>query len=360
MKQTIQLIKYFSRRPTISLFLLAFIIRLAYFLLIAPWQPQVVQDVIIKKDAVGYQQLALNLKENAVFSTSKSSPYKPNLLRTPLYPALLAGIYGIFGENIWVVLYIQIFLGICTVLLAYAIGIQYFNHKTAFLSALLFSFDYTTVFYTLNLLTETLFTFLFMLTIYFLTRYFNHQPLAIYDPRSSNSGQFDPGLNSRMNALFSGLHFPLLLSGFFLALATLTRPVSVYFFLFLLPVFFMKFKKQRLKAALTFSLFTLTFLLALSPWLIRNYRVSGKITVSSQQEKALNWAFPRLHRSFQHPLRKGSWKFEDITHDLEHLGVGVVQLFTTIGSSGVPRMLGLTYRHTEYSDQQQGLIHPFC
>ncbi|MEZ4747629.1 MAG: hypothetical protein R3C41_16290 [Calditrichia bacterium] len=31
---------------------------------------------------------------------------------------------------------------------------------------------------------------------------------------------------------------------------------------------------------------------------------------------------------------------------------GVLQLFTTIGSSGLPRMLGIDYNHTEYKDRR--------
>ncbi|MCB0266033.1 MAG: hypothetical protein KDH98_23020, partial [Calditrichaeota bacterium] len=69
-----------------------------------------------------------------------------------------------------------------------------------------------------------------------------------------------------------------------------------------------------------------------------------------------NWALPKLAHSWRHPDSPSAWELKDFIHDAKHLGTGVLQLFTTIGSSGLPRMLGIDYHHTEYKDQQAGLI----
>ncbi len=338
--QIINAVKWLSKRPALSLFLIALTVRLGYFLAVGPWEHQVARDVILQKDAAGYQQLATNLLERGRFSTAKKPPYKPHTLRVPAYPLFIAGVYKIVGIHPWVVLLLQVFLGACTALLVYRIGRQFFTANIAFLGGLLFTVDYSAMFYASNLLTETLFTFLFALHIYFLTRYFTTST------RPPKSNIHNPT---------SKIPF-LLLAGLFLGIATLTRPVSVYFFLFLLPVFFLYFRHHKTKAIVTFLLLTFSFLLVLSPWLIRNYEVKGKIMVSSQQADALYWAFPRLHRSFQHPFRQGSWKWEDIQHDVQHFTKNAYGLFFTIGSSGIPRLLGFDYEFTDVSQfKKKGL-----
>ena len=89
----------FSKHPTLTIFLIALALRLLYFGAVSPWQPEVQKTVIIKKDAVGYHQIAKNYLDMGIHTKSQYLPHNPDIKRVPLYPMLLAGVYGTFGEK---------------------------------------------------------------------------------------------------------------------------------------------------------------------------------------------------------------------------------------------------------------------
>jgi hypothetical protein len=124
-----------------------------------------------------------------------------------------------------------------------------------FLAGCLLAVDFASLLYANTLMTETLFTFLFLVSIYFLVQFLK----------------------------ISSIKF-LVWGGLFMGMATLCRPVSLYFPVFVVPFFIFSsfFKRTRLVSHITNGLvFVLIFLLALSPWLIRNTIVSGFPHISS-------------------------------------------------------------------------------
>lgn len=81
------------------LFMLALLPRLAYVL----WRWPVLPDWNI--DAIGYQQLAINVLDRGVFSLNTEAPFLPDAVRTPGYPIAIAAIFAVFGrEPRWVLL----------------------------------------------------------------------------------------------------------------------------------------------------------------------------------------------------------------------------------------------------------------
>src|SRR5215467_5749266 len=50
-------------------------------------------------DSLDYQRLAVNLIEGHGFSRDSSAPYRPDILRTPAYPGLLAALYLCGGPS---------------------------------------------------------------------------------------------------------------------------------------------------------------------------------------------------------------------------------------------------------------------
>ncbi|MEZ4747630.1 MAG: glycosyltransferase family 39 protein [Calditrichia bacterium] len=146
--------------------------RLGLFFFIQPWQINQETKVILKKDAVGYHQIAKNYLDMGIHTKSKQLPHNPDKVRVPLYPMFLAGVYGVFGEKPWLVLFFQIIIGAFTSVMVYKTARYYIRESPAFLAGLLYCLDYTAIFYTSNLLTETLFICLLVLHIYFLTLFF--------------------------------------------------------------------------------------------------------------------------------------------------------------------------------------------
>ncbi|PQP35626.1 hypothetical protein C6A37_01635 [Desulfobacteraceae bacterium SEEP-SAG9] len=227
----------------------AILLRLIFFLTVNPWNDHILKDKIIVNDALQYHNLALEILEDLSFSST---------IRTPGYPSFIAMIYLIFGVRPWVVLFIQLLLNIFSLIMVYLLSKMFFNNKISIIATFLYAIDPHVIFYSTTLLTDTLFVFLFLSSILSLIQ----------------------GL-SNQKALF------LFLTGFFLGLATLVRPISQYFiFIVLLIVLFYPDIKWsfRLKAI---PCFLFIFILTISPWMFRNYSQYGRLSLTSMQGSTL-------------------------------------------------------------------------
>lgn len=254
----------------IIIFFIALSLRLVLFLAVGSWNDEVLKERIFNPDAKGYHNIAINLLENNAFSSKESPPYIPNIFRTPIHPFFIASVYTLFGYKPYIAIFFQLIIGSITCILTYKIGKTAFNEKIAFLASLLMALEYSSILYSNMLLTETLFTFLFITHIYFLIKFIKEN-------------------NNKM----------LVYSSVLLGISTLCRPISIYFFIFLIPVFFLHFRKSLRKGTLRYAILTLIFFLTVTPWMVRNYQVSGKFMVSSAQEKALRWYLPYLIKNRQ-------------------------------------------------------------
>lgn len=218
---------------------------MAFFISLQPWDKEVVDKTIVISDAIGYNQLALSLVTNKSFNHFDN-------LRTPGYPVFIALIYDISNESVWFVLFVQILLSLISVFLVFKIASKIFSENIALLSAFLFAIDINQAYYTLTLLTETLFVTLFISSIYFLCK------------------------SLKENTLLS-----VFVSALLLGVATLVRPVS-----FLFPVVavfsLLLFMSQKVKLNLIYSLiFIVIYIASISPWLIHNYSKYGEAKLTS-------------------------------------------------------------------------------
>jgi 4-amino-4-deoxy-L-arabinose transferase-like glycosyltransferase len=187
----------------------------------------------------------------------------PEIIRTPVYPFILA-ISRWIGSEIMFTILLQIFLSSLSVLIIYKIILNiYKKDNYAILGSLLYSIEPFSVIYSCQLVTETTFTFLFILSIYYLTKYF--QSFSMSD------------------IIFSGL---------FLALSAYTRPVALYlpFIIFMVVlayyIFTMHYTK---KLVLHLFIFLFVSMFALLPWLIRNGLVANYWKFCALQD--LVWYF---------------------------------------------------------------------
>lgn len=152
--------------------LLSFILRLA-LPLVAVALNNGDLTVFHRNDTKSYLLPAIELLDHGQFTSNGN----PELLRTPGYVLFL--IPGIILGNVEVVtIILQIILTCLTVYFVYKISLILFrNYQIATVSALLYAMDPISIYYTSSIMSETLFTFLTVLFIFYILNYLKSQQL---------------------------------------------------------------------------------------------------------------------------------------------------------------------------------------
>lgn len=220
------------RRKLLLVFAAALLVRAAYSAAFPPGA--------LVNDARGYDVIGWNLASGAGFSLE---PGVPTPVRAPLFPALLAAVYAVFGHHPALGALAQALLGALACLLVFDIAARLWDRRTALLAAWLAALMPVSVVYSGLLLSETLFTALFLLS------------LAAF-LRSEGGGR-------------AGW---LAASGAALALATLTRPTTILFPGAAALALLIGGGRRPAAAIL---LFLLAFALVIAPWTARNYKRFG-------------------------------------------------------------------------------------
>jgi len=210
------------------IFITAFIVRLFYIKITG------IND-FLDPDSVQYLSYANNLLAGNGYADGKWQAFRP-----PGYPFFVALIYFLFGKSVITLKIIQALISSFIPVLVYFIGQKIMDKKYSLLSAFYACFYLGLYQEPAHLLSEAVFTPLFVLSILFL-------------------------LKINENNIFS------FLSGITLGLTTFSRPVG----LLILPVsilwLLLKFKKKEfIKISL---LLILGFITILLPWWIRNYKI---------------------------------------------------------------------------------------
>jgi 4-amino-4-deoxy-L-arabinose transferase-like glycosyltransferase len=225
-------------RSLFYIFLIALGVRLIFAALYS-WVPD---------DALGYDTLARNILAGNGFSFQLSPPFEPTLYRTPVYPAFLAALYGVFGFHETVVYVAQAILGALTSCLIFFVARRYLTQGPALLVALINAIYPLTARFVATRLSETLFTFLMCGAVYLVIRAVQQKSAWPW-----------------MSA-----------AGAMLGVAILCRPENMFFPFFLAGMFLLahRFRKPwwKLSAVLVAS-----SLIVVAPWLVRNYTITGKI-----------------------------------------------------------------------------------
>lgn len=193
-------------------------------------------------DARAYDQIAVNLLAGNGFreDVKRSYLFDTAMLRAgPGYEFFLAGIYALFGHHYEAVWVVQAFLHTFSALLLFFIAKKLFGEKGTWIgmiAALFFAFSPDLIENSAMLMTETLYLFLTIFTVWCF--------LFVFEKTDSARS---------------------LLLGVVMGLAFLTRPPLLLF----IPFFLFFFWKQ--KAWLQGGIFLLSFTVILLPWMIRNY-----------------------------------------------------------------------------------------
>lgn len=203
----------------------------------------------------GYFEIAQNLLAGNGFARLAPPPVIPDSVRTPLYPLIIAGLQATFGGS-KALLILQILLGGLTAVITWLFAKEFLGDGVAaLLTGLAVALEPLGAYLSGIMLTETVFTFLFLLTIYLFTRYLKNPRLLL-----------------------------LILFSLLLGATTLVRPTTQYLPLFLIFIMWLSNERRVTKVLCIRALILLgVFLLVLSPWLYRNYEVFGSANLNVQQ-----------------------------------------------------------------------------
>ncbi|HQR68101.1 MAG TPA: glycosyltransferase family 39 protein, partial [Thermoanaerobaculia bacterium] len=207
-------------------------------------------------DSATYIGPAKALLETGRYATGPEPGAGPELVRTPGFPALLALVFALFGERLWVVSALGALFAAATALAVLFLLAGPFGERAAAWAAVLLTFEPGSFFRSFDVLSETVFTLLLVLGLAAL--------VACVRP-----GALRPA--------------PALLGGGALALATLVRPILVHLLpllaLLLLAVALRRRGTVRERAAVV-GAFLLVPALLVGGWMARNARVGGAFSLA--------------------------------------------------------------------------------
>jgi hypothetical protein len=233
------------RRRYILLFAIDLLLRVPVILLVMANPARAVP----MGDPPGYLRLAVNLTEHGVYSQAAAVPYLPDADRTPGYPLFLASIFAIAGPSMAAVAVAQSVLHALTGLLVARLGENLFGSaRIGSAGALCWAAAPIPAIFCGILLTETLFTPVFLLTLLLLSK------------------------PSVRRAAFAGG-----IAG----IGILIRPIAFLIWPALFPTFVIRSRGR--KAMVDFAAFSAVLAAVLSPWMYRNAVVFGTPTLAAVQ-----------------------------------------------------------------------------
>lgn len=197
----------------------------------------------------GYEAIAINWLERGVFALQDDTP---TASRLPLYPGLIAACYAVVGFHPLSVMLVQVLLSTATGYVLYLLAKNVVDRRTAIVSLLLFILHPQVNNFVFRCATETLFIFLTMGLVYSMVRY-----------------------------LQTTKRKDMMVFAIFLGLSLLTRQTFMYLALLSIPMLLLSrmHKQGALKILRHIGLAVATVALIITPWLVRNYSLSGHFPV---------------------------------------------------------------------------------
>lgn len=213
-------------------------------------------------DATMYDTLGLNLAKGYGYVDEN---LELTMGREPAYPFFLALVYSIAGHNYSLIRFAQIILFLLTVIFTYKIAKIVFDKEAAGCAMIMTAFFPPLVNYPAYILSETLFTFLLALFVFFCMKLYTNNKSVYY-----------------------------FLSGVTLGILMLCKSVMLFF----IPVLFLwgiLFSKSRMRI---FLMILVSMGIAL-PWMYRNYIKFDTFALRGGSELALCVKSQKLDYGFQ-------------------------------------------------------------
>ncbi len=239
-------------------------------------------------DSTQYSTLPDNILNYGNFSLQPGSNGNPETFRTPLYPLFVA-LVKYFTGGLDAISVFQTLLLAFSAYFAYIISLSIAPgyKKIALATVAFFMFDPVSFFTTQFLATESLYTFFFLLSVYFLVK------------------------KSRSQARAFGL------AGLFYGLSALTRPSGLYMIIpiVLWAIWRLLHDQNKKTLFMHIGIFCLTAVIVLSPWYIRNGIRTGIYSLSSLEAyNTLNFNLP-VYLSYESGYRLS---IEDVRTELHN------------------------------------------
>lgn len=241
----------FRNKILLFILLIGLGIKICFFVSLNPWQEETIHSYILVKgsDALEYDQLAKKIIHGDHYKNTF-------LFRPPGYPAFLALNYTLFSYKIFAVFIVQMLLSILSAIILFKIIYDLNCIRAAYWGTLLFLLDPFQSLYNMALMTETVFVFLFLSSLYCLFK----------------------GIKDAKYAL-------IICAGILIGLAALVRPIIIFFPIVLLALLLTNVLKARQKKEMI--VYSLTYLLTLSPFAGYNYAAHGEFQISSLKGRKL-------------------------------------------------------------------------
>lgn len=253
---------------TMALFLAALILRLGYTFI----HPK----MFLASDMLGYNEAAISLLQDGEFRVKGVISGS----RPPVYSYFLAVMYYLFGQDLMTVRIFHAIIGAFTAVLLYKMGTLIFDKKTGVLTGIFYALYTGSWALGDMLLSETLFTLLMLLSIYFLIK-----------AQETSS----PWI------LFWG--------GIFGAAAALTRTAFFPYIPFItMCIALLKFRQPRIVSRFVFI--TVIFIMGILPWMLRNYYTIGVFTMNPKSGSDF---YMYNHSDMMHII----YNYEDMTRFLQ-------------------------------------------
>jgi 4-amino-4-deoxy-L-arabinose transferase-like glycosyltransferase len=196
-------------------------------------------------DARTYLDVALHLLHTGAYPADTA-------LRTPVFPTFIALVYWIAGERPWAFILAQVGISVLSVALTWWLGRWLVSRQAALLGALLMALSLDSITLSFQMLSETTFTFLLLLTLWCWVRFRDSQrPLL------------------------------LVLSALLMGLVILCRPIAVFFPVLLAGTLLVPPRPMATAVARQILVFGAAVVLAVTPWIWHNARGIGVRTLST-------------------------------------------------------------------------------
>ena len=246
-----------AHKIEIRIFLLALVTRLLYFSLDLHAEHGILIAVLNRGD--GYFDIAQNIILGHGYSILHAAPYTPTAYRTPGLPYFIVGTYFLLGSYFAAIM-VQIVLTSIVPLLGMSLARYITPMRGVGVAVGIFlALEPTSILFSVQFLSEALFTFLFSLALLCLFQYWREKTISM-----------------------------LLSAAFLLGLSVLVRP-SIEYLPFIIVGLILWEARRSLSRQLFMRVgaFVFVFALVLVPWFYRNYQTFGVIGLSSQQGTAL-------------------------------------------------------------------------
>ena len=205
---------------------------------------------VLYGDSADYLALADNIIKFQSFTLDGQRPVDHI---TPGYPLFLALILSIF-KSYYAVSFIQILLVAITSFLIFKIGEKIISSTAGFVAAFLYIINPSTLYYSMVIMSDVLFSFLLVLSVYL---------MFFANSKRDRAGIF--------------------IAGLLLGFAVLVRPIGMFLPLLFATFYFFSNKKiiDLKKLAILIFIFITAYGFVLTPWILRNKISSGVWGISS-------------------------------------------------------------------------------